>query len=191
MARLATGAEETTLIARANAGDHDAFRALIEHYRGLVYTRAYRMLGDREEAEDAAQETFVRVYRQLARYDAGRRFSTWVLAIATHHCIDQLRRRQPPPVPLEGIALWARAREAGPEREALDRETRDELQLLLRRLPERHRAVLVLRYWQGLSGAEIAAVLRVQEGTARTRLYQARKALGALLKAQGTPLAHA
>jgi RNA polymerase sigma-70 factor (ECF subfamily) len=186
--------EEATLIARASAGDHDAFRALVERYQAAVHNLAYRMLGDREEAEDAAQETFVRIYRQLARYDPGRRFSTWALAIATHHCIDQLRRRRPPPVPLAGVVPWARSTEAGPERAALDGEARDEIQLLLRRLPERDRAVLVLRYWQGLSGAEIAAALGVPEGTVKTRLYHARKALGALLETQGRPpeaLSHA
>jgi RNA polymerase sigma-70 factor (ECF subfamily) len=66
------------------------------------------MLGGAEEAEDAAQEIFVRVYRQLARYDASRRFSTWVLAIATNHCIDQLRRRRMQLVPLEDVIPWAR-----------------------------------------------------------------------------------
>ena len=182
-----TRVDESLLIARAGAGDQGAFRELVERYQGAVYNLAYRMLGDPDEAEDAAQEIFVRVYRQLARYDTERKFSTWVLAIATNYCIDQLRRRRVQLVPLENIVPWARAREAGPEREALDREARDEIQVLLRRLPEKYRAVLVLRYWQDLSCAEIGEVLHVPEGTVKTQLHRARQALGRLLQEQEGP----
>lgn len=175
-------AEETTLIRRARDGDQEAFRVLVERYQGAVHNLAYRMLGDPQEAEDAAQEIFVRIYRQLAQYDSERKFSTWVLAIATNFCIDQLRRRRLQLVPLEQIAPWARAREAGPEGAALDREAQDEVQRLLRKLPEKYRAPLVLRYWQDLSCAEIAEVLKVPEGTVKTQLHRARKALGRLIE---------
>lgn len=182
-----TRVDEALLIARAGDGDQAAFQELVERYQGAVYNLAYRMLGVPEEAEDAAQEIFVRVYRQLARYDRSRKFSTWVLAIATNYCIDQLRRRRLQLVPLENIIPWARAREAGPEREALDREACDELQGLLRRLPEKYRAVLILRYWEELSCAEIGEVLRVPEGTVKTQLHRARKALERLMSEQGEP----
>ena len=177
--------DEATLIARAGQGDQEAFCQLVERYQGAVFNLAYRMLGGAEEAEDAAQEIFVRLYRQLARYDPERKFSTWVLAIATNYCIDQLRRRRMQFVPLENIIPWARARDAGPEGEALDREAHDEVQLLLRRLPEKYRTVLVLRYWEDLSCAEIGNVLNVPEGTVKTQLHRARKALGRLLAEQG------
>ncbi|HET8631395.1 MAG TPA: sigma-70 family RNA polymerase sigma factor [Thermomicrobiales bacterium] len=179
--------DEALLIARAGEGDQAAFQELVERYQGAVYNLAYRMLGAPEEAEDAAQEIFVRIYRQLARYDRSRKFSTWVLAIATNYCIDQLRRRRLQLVPLENIIPWARAREAGPEREALDREASDELQTLLRRLPEKYRAVLILRYWEELSCAEIGEVLQVPEGTVKTQLHRARKALERLMTEQGEP----
>lgn len=182
-----TRVDEALLIARAGDGDQAAFQELVERYQGAVYNLAYRMLGTPEEAEDAAQEIFVRIYRQLARYDRTRKFSTWVLAIATNYCIDQLRRRRLQLVPLENIIPWARAREAGPEREALDREACDELQGLLRRLPEKYRAVLILRYWEELSCAEIGEVLRVPEGTVKTQLHRARKALERLMSEQGEP----
>lgn len=184
MVGYGAGAEEAFLIERAGEGDQAAFGALVERYQNAVYNLAYRMLGSPEEAEDAAQEIFVRIYRQLARYDPGRKFSTWVLTIATNYCIDQLRRRRMQFVPLENIIPWARARETGPEGEALDREARDEVQRLLRDLPEKYRAVLVLRYWQDLSCAEIADVLKLPEGTVKTQLHRARKALGQLLTNQ-------
>ena len=172
---------EAALIERAKLGDQDAFRQLVERYQGAVHNLAYRMLGSTDEAEDAAQEIFVRIYRQLGRYDPERKFSTWTLAIATNYCIDQLRRRRLQLVPLENIVPWARAREAGPEGEALDQEARDEVQQLLRHLPEKYRAPLVLRYWEELSCAEIAEILGVPEGTVKTQIHRARKALGKLL----------
>lgn len=175
--------EEATLIREAKAGDQEAFRQLVERYQGAVHNLAYRMLGDPEEAEDAAQEIFVRLYRQLERYDPERKFSTWTLAIATNYCIDQLRRRRLQLVPLENIIPWARARDAGPEGEALSRESRDEVQRLLKQLPEKYRAPLVLRYWEDLSCAEIAEILGVPEGTVKTQIHRARKQLGKLLGA--------
>jgi RNA polymerase sigma-70 factor (ECF subfamily) len=174
--------EEAVLIEAAKAGDQEAFRQIVERYQGAVYNLAYRMLGDPEEAEDAAQEIFVRLYRQLGRYDPERKFSTWTLAIATNYCIDQLRRRRMQLVPLENIIPWARARDAGPEGEALSRESRDEVQRLLKQLPEKYRAPLVLRYWEDLSCAEIAEILGVPEGTIKTQIHRARKQLGKMLE---------
>jgi RNA polymerase sigma-70 factor (ECF subfamily) len=173
--------EEALLISRARDGDQEAFRQLVERYQGAVYNLAYRMLGDPGDAEDAAQEIFVRIYRQLGRYDPARKFSTWVLAIATNYCIDQLRRRRMQLVPLENIIPWARAREAGPEGEAITQEARDEVQRLITRLPEKYRAPLVLRYFEELSMIEIAEVLGMPEGTVKTQIHRARKALGKLL----------
>jgi RNA polymerase sigma-70 factor (ECF subfamily) len=174
--------EEAVLIDAAKSGDQEAFRQIVERYQGAVYNLAYRMLGDPEEAEDAAQEIFVRLYRQLGRYDPERKFSTWTLAIATNYCIDQLRRRRMQFVPLENIIPWARARDAGPEGEALSRESRDEVQRLLKKLPEKYRAPLVLRYWEDLSCAEIAEILGVPEGTIKTQIHRARKQLGKMME---------
>lgn len=173
--------EELLLITRSRDGDQDAFRQLVERYQGAVYNLAYRMLGDPNDAEDAAQEIFVRIYRQLGRYDPTRKFSTWTLAIATNYCIDQLRRRRMQLVPLENIIPWARSREVGPEGEAITQESRDEVQRLIKQLPEKYRAPLVLRYFDELSCAEIAEVLGMPEGTVKTQIHRARKALEKLL----------
>ena len=109
----ATAMQETSelaLVERAVAGDERAFAELVTRYQTAVYNLAYRMLGDAGEAEDAAQEVFLRIYRRLATYDADHRFSTWVLSIASHYCIDLLRRKRPWLVPLENISNWMRAR---------------------------------------------------------------------------------
>jgi len=86
--------EEQLLIARAQQGDHTAFAQLVEQYQRPVYNLAYRMLGNAQDAEDAAQETFLRVYKQFKRYDRRQKFAPWLLAIAAHYCIDRLRRRR-------------------------------------------------------------------------------------------------
>jgi len=85
---------EPEWLAQALKGDSDAFAQLAETYQKSVYNLCYRMLGDPDEAEDAAQETFLRAYRNLKHYDRQRLLSTWLLSIAAHYCIDQIRRRR-------------------------------------------------------------------------------------------------
>ena len=89
---------ESNWIQQARAGDQaasaDAFSRLVEAYQTPIYNLAYRMLGNRTEAEDAAQETFIRAYTRLDTYDPGRKFSSWLLSIASHYCVDVLRRRR-------------------------------------------------------------------------------------------------
>ncbi|MDP3185477.1 MAG: sigma-70 family RNA polymerase sigma factor, partial [Anaerolineales bacterium] len=86
--------DEMAWIVQAQNGSDEAYTHLVEAYQTRVYNLCYRMLGEPEAAEDAAQETFLKVYQNLARYDRGRPFATWLLAIAAHHCIDRLRRRR-------------------------------------------------------------------------------------------------
>jgi RNA polymerase sigma-70 factor (ECF subfamily) len=85
---------EPELIARARAGDETAFSLLVESYQGAIYNLCYRMLGDAAEAEDAAQEVFLRAYSRLSSYDPARPFKTWLFSIASHHSIDRLRKRR-------------------------------------------------------------------------------------------------
>ena len=86
--------EEMALVLRAQQGNDEAFTSLVERYQTPVYNLCYRMLGERTEAEDAAQEAFLRAYLNLKRYDPARSFKTWVLSIASNYCIDRLRRRR-------------------------------------------------------------------------------------------------
>ena len=85
---------EQLLIAQARSGDQAAFGELVRTHQNAVYNLSYRMLGERGEAEDAAQETFFRAYAHLDRYDLDRPFRTWLLSIASNHCIDRLRKRR-------------------------------------------------------------------------------------------------
>jgi RNA polymerase sigma factor (sigma-70 family) len=179
--------EDLTLVRRTLAGDQEAFTALVEKYKDPVYNVAYRMLGNATEAEDVAQETFVRSYTQLRTYKDTHRFSTWLLSIASHLSIDQLRRRRFLALPLDNVPFleWIADMGASPEQAALQGETSDEMQHLLQHLPPKYRAVLVLRYWHDLSYEEIGGVLHLTPALVKARLHRARELMARRMKAEG------
>lgn len=173
--------EEQVWLEQARQGDKSAFGRLIEAYQGPVYNLAYRMLGNRGEAEEAAQEAFIRAYTRLDTYDPSRKFSTWMLSITSNYCIDLLRKRralllsldQPlPPHP----ALMS-DREENPEEQASDTEREQMVQALLEHLPEDYRQAVVLRYWYDLSYEEIADVMDTTISAIKSRLFRARRQL--------------
>jgi RNA polymerase sigma-70 factor (ECF subfamily) len=134
------------------------------------------MLGTAPEAEDAAQETFVRMYTKLHTYQPERKLSSWVLSIASHYCIDRLRRRRGQWLSLddEPIATMLPSHDRGPEESALREESRDEVQRLVDTLPPAYRVPLVLRYWYDLSYTEIAEVMGLTVQAVKSRLHRAR-----------------
>ena len=180
--------DERGWIEQAQGGDQAAFANLVELYQRPVYNLAYRMLGSTQDAEDAAQETFLRAYVQLDTYQPERRFASWLLAIAAHYCIDQLRRRRFTWLPLDNLPFldWLSGGEVEPEGATLQREERDQVRQLLTRLPANYRLVVVLRYWYDLSCQEIADVAGLTESAVKTRLYRAREILAQGLAASET-----
>jgi len=178
--------DDVTLVRRTLTGDQQAFTQLVERYKDPVYNLAYRMLGNQTEAEDVAQETFVKAYTQLATYRDTHKFSTWLLSIASHLAIDLLRRRRFIALPLEDapVVEWMPDVGAGPEETALQGEQHDEMQQLLRRLPEKYRSVVVLRYYQDMSYEEIAAALHLTPALVKARLHRARELLARELREQ-------
>jgi RNA polymerase sigma-70 factor (ECF subfamily) len=179
---------ESELIADVCAGNPGAFAALVEAYQAGVYNLCYRMLGDAREAEDAAQETFLRGYSQFHRYDSTRSFKTWLFAIASHHCIDRLRKRRLRWLALDDEllaegAMW-RSTTPGPEEVVLDHERRDEVTALLALLAPKDRSAIVLHYWCGLSYTEIADVLGATVSAVKSRLHRARVMLGRRMTAE-------
>jgi RNA polymerase sigma-70 factor (ECF subfamily) len=174
-------AEEIGWIEQTLRGEQVAFGQLMHRYAGAVYNLAYRMLGDAQDAEDASQEIFLRAYTRLTSFDRTRRFSTWLLSIASNYCIDRLRRRRFAWLTLDDVAFALPSHERGPERSALEREERDRVQAALRRLPDHYRLVLVLRYWQEMSYNEIAEVTGLTESALKTRLHRARHMLAEAL----------
>ena len=185
--RTADMQEDVRLVHRILAGDQEAFATIVEKYKDPVFNVAYRMLGNATEAEDVAQETFVRSYTQLHTYKEAHRFSTWLLSIASHLAIDQLRRRRFLALPLENAPFleWIADLGASPEQAALQGEASDEMQHVLSALPAKYRAVLVLRYWHDLSYDEIAEMLTLTPALVKARLHRARELVARTLKAQG------
>jgi len=157
-------------------GDESAFAELVTRYQSAVYNMASRMLGDPTDAEDAAQEVFVRAWNQLHTFQQDRRFSTWLLSIASHHCIDLLRRRKPS-APLDDVALYIESEEPEPDELVLRDEQRDMVQGLINALPEKYRAVTLLRYYGDMSYDEIAKSTGLSESAVKTQLHRARKML--------------
>jgi RNA polymerase sigma factor (sigma-70 family) len=186
--------EDVVLVHRTLRGDHDAFAELVEKYKDPVFNVAYRMLGNPTEAEDVAQEAFVRAFTQLHTYKDTHRFSTWLLSIASHLAIDQIRRRRFIALPLDNVPFleWIADVGAGPEQSAIQGEVADEMQKVLDALPAKYRAVLVLRYWYDFSYEEIATALSLTSPLVKARLHRARELVARTMKAQGltTPLSH-
>lgn len=178
--------DEMSWVLQAQQGSDEAFTYIVETYQTPVYNLCYRMLGEPEAAEDAAQETFLRVYQHIQRYDRKRPFATWLLSIAAHYCIDRLRRRK--------LAIFsideADESEAGyelpdpaavtPESASLRKEEREQIQGLLHHLDATDRAAIVMRYWHELSEAEIAEALHLTVSAVKSRLHRARRELAGL-----------
>jgi RNA polymerase sigma-70 factor (ECF subfamily) len=169
---------EAVWLQQALHGDDDAFTQLVETYQKPVYNLCYRMLGDPQEAEDAAQESFWRAYQALDRYDQTRKFSTWLLSIAAHFCIDQQRKRHLTSVPMDIVFEETYADSSpDPERAVAMSEEDQMLHSLMNTLNSQDRAALVLRYWYGFSDAEIGEALSLSVSAVKSRLYRARQQL--------------
>src|SRR5829696_9903600 len=152
------------------------------------------MLGEPEAAEDAAQETFLRAYQNLHRYDQTRSFATWLLSIGAHYCIDRLRRRKLSVFSMDaenddGTSFEIRdAASPDPEAESVKREDRDRLHILLKDLDETDRATVIMRYWYDYSEIEIAESLRLTVSAVKSRLHRSRRALAGMWQ-EDKPLA--
>jgi RNA polymerase sigma-70 factor (ECF subfamily) len=169
-------------VQRTLAGDVTAFSHLVNRYKGPVYSLAYRMLGQPADAEDAAQEAFVRAFTKLNTFDPQRKFSTWLLSITANLCVDHLRRKRP--APLDDLAPDAFRDRTTPEPESLliRYEQQTEVQNVLESLPAKYRDVVVLHYWRNLSCAEIGQRVGLSENGVKTRLHRARQMLAQRLQ---------
>jgi len=173
-------------------GDQEAFAEIVYSFTDAVYNLCYRMLSNREEAEDAAQETFIRAHRALASYDASRSFKTWLLSIASNHCIDRIRKRRVQYLSLDDpiaseATLALSSDEPTPEEATLDHERERLVGRLMNELPGEYRAAVVLRYWYDYSYQEIAEALSTTESAIKSRLFRARQMLADRLELLSKP----
>jgi len=163
------------LIASSQAGDKGAFGELVRRYRERAQTAAYRFCGDPHLAEDIAQETFIKIWRNIPRFRAGN-FQSWMYRIVINTAIDHTRQARPT-VDIEDVPLAASG--DNPEGAALRIERTQAIRQAITRLPPHSRAVLILREYEGLSYKEIAAALDIPLGTVMSRLNYARNCLRA------------
>ena len=184
---------DAELVASALRGSEEAFRDLVLRFERPVYALILRMVHDAEQAEDLAQEVFVKAYRHLASYDPRRKFASWLFKVAHNSTIDHLRRSQLDTVPLaaeqeDGGGLLAVLADTSAESPAAAAERRDMARALERaiaRLRPEYREAVVLRYVEGLAYQEICEVLGLPVGTVKTNLHRARKELAEAMRAAG------
>jgi RNA polymerase sigma-70 factor (ECF subfamily) len=167
----------------ARQGDLEAFNQLVNAYQDVVFNQAYRLLGDRQDAEDVTQKAFLAAYHKFSQF-RGDSFRAWILKIVTNLCMDELRRRKSHPnLPLEPVGedgeefdspAWLVDSSISPEEYAERSELRSALQRCLDRLPDEYRTAVVLVDVQGIDYAEAASILGVPVGTLKSRLARGR-----------------
>lgn len=169
----------------ARKGDQRAFAEIVELYKDKIFHLAYRMLNNRHEAEDVVQETFLRVFRNLDRYDENLKFSTWIYRIGTNLCIDRLRKRKPSysldaeindQDGTDGYSMIP-SDDRTPESEMLLSETQRIIHESIESLPAKYKTIMLLRYIQDLSLQEISDVLDLPVTTIKTRVHRGREFL--------------
>jgi len=180
--------EDQTLVERSLQGEEQAFEQLVKRYQKSIYNLAYRMTGSREDAEDLAQETFLRAYAKLKTFQIGRRFSPWLFRIASNLCINWKNRQKRREVSLDSFGTDNKEQLlfSNTSVDPLFQLERNQLQIRLRQeilaLPLRYRLVFTLRYLEDHSCREIAEILDMPEGTVKTHLFRARRILKEKLK---------
>lgn len=171
-------ADETALVGRAVAGDAGAFESLVECYQRVAFTVALRMLGDYEDARDATQNAFVKVYENLDTYDPRYRFFSWMYRILLNECLNARRARRPTE-PVDTERPDEGERQDGVE----EAERRRDVRAAVLALPVPYREVIVLRHFAAMSYEEMSAALGVPAKTVKSRLHTARNRLAEMLSA--------
>ncbi len=183
---------EAEFLSKAQRGDSQAFTWLVETYQRPVFSLCYRMTGNALDAEDAAQETFLRAYKNLRRYDNSRPFSTWLLSIAAHYCIDQARRRRPVFSVDELPEPDLPEPTPGPEANLSRKEEQQRVHAVLNLLDPVDRAAVIMYYWYDFSYDEICQALSLSLSAVKSRLHRARRSMAEeWLKRHPSPAAEA
>ncbi len=180
-------------LARVAAGDADAFSSLVESHQERLFRLCERLLGDAEEARDAAQDVFLKAYRKAAEVRPQGQVYTWLYRIAVNHCLNKLRRRKlvrflrlDSPIEADSPAFDPPDRAADPAATLDARRRWQATRRAIDKLPENQRSVLVLVRFEGLSYKQVAEVLGITEGAVESRLVRAMRRLEAAQEAKGS-----
>ena len=178
---------DAQLIPLAARGDRGAFQALVERHRGLVYRVAYQYAGNHHDAEDIAQDVFLKVYRSLDRFRQDAQFTSWLYRIAMNACVDRSRRRNPadPNGGNDELLLSAASSDPNPESRVWAGEIGVAVQAAVDQLPPRQRVIFVMRHFEELKLSEIASALGLAEGTVKRQLHAAVHRLRRVLRDRG------
>ena len=174
-------------VRRVLAGDSQGFEGIVRRWQAPLINLAYRFVRDRERAEDMAQEAFLRIFQQLARFRGDSAFSTWMFSVALNVYRSTLRRRALPSVPLDAIA--GLLSQSAPELALEDSQREELVRRAVAALPPRYRDALTVFYFKDRDLAETARILKVPEGTAKALLHRGRKLLHRKLGGLGSPTA--
>jgi RNA polymerase sigma-70 factor (ECF subfamily) len=181
MSKYPNDPEQMMWVSQAKLGSRAAFNHIVEKYQQPIYNLCYRMLNNnRDDAEEAAQEVFLRAYFKLDTYAETYKFSTWLFSIASHYCIDKLKKRRFQLVSWEDLDPWYPFPDQDvpqPERTLLKTEADREVRNLLNELPSDYRAVIILKYWYAMSYEDIAQTLGTTVSAIKSRLFRAKKAM--------------
>lgn len=187
-----TSPSDSELVRRALAGSSDAYREIVQRFERPLTSLIQRMVGDRSQAEDLTQETFIKAFKNLHRFDLQRKLSSWLFKIANNCAIDFLRLARPKTVPLEAQGpdqesweVLPAPEEEGPDRRAERSEVARALDAALGRLGPRYRQILLLRFQHAMAYHEIAEVTGLKMGTVKIQLHRARKMLAQELASAG------
>lgn len=181
------------VIKKAIEGDTDAFEKLVYEYERQVYSLAYRMFNNNEDAKDVSQEVFIKIYRNIGKYQGSSSFKTWVYTICYNTCIDELRKRKK--VKLESMDKMIEGEEneferqfvsdePTPEEKLITKENMSAVERAINKLNDEHKAIITLRDIKGLSYGEIVEITQLSQGTVKSRISRARKSLRELISAE-------
>lgn len=185
----ATPVSDHELVTRAQLGSEKAYRELLDRYQRPVFSIIFRMIRDREQAEDLAQETFVRVFNHIGRYDPRYKFSSWIFKIATNLTIDWIRRKELKTVSIDGSrnavtsdemeasAITIVSDDENPEELLEAKELGEEIEQAIGKLRPEYRAAILLRHVEGREYQEIAEIMALPLGTVKTYIHRGRNEL--------------
>ncbi|REE70496.1 RNA polymerase sigma-70 factor (ECF subfamily) [Paenibacillus taihuensis] len=179
---------EAQLVMLSRQGDETAFNKLVELYKDKLSRMAHKILRSKTDVEDVVQETFLKVYLNLNRFDENKRFSTWIFHIAKNVCLDLLRRRKTPPLPLDQ-PVTAHSEQnlslhdviphtaLSPEGEVIERELASKMTEVIEKLPEKYRTVVYQRYVLEMSMEDISQLNNIPVNTVKSRIHRGKEAM--------------
>lgn len=176
--------EELEWIAAVRAGDQQAYAQIINKYKNPLYATILRMTKHPQDAQDLVQEAFIKVYKQLDKYEAKGSFSSWFYRVAINHCMDAFRTKQYQMKPVE-VDEEQVVNPTHPEIIFMKKEQQRQLERLLQTLPDDERMIILLRYNNELSYEEIAEMMEVPISTVRNKLHRAKKKMRETVKREG------